>query len=294
MPDRMHILETGLPSFSGYEETEEKVDALRNYLFMLMEELRYLLRHLDAENFSESGLETLAESVAEAAGGISGQALTAETLMEALYAKYGLVADLEADRLRTDWQRAVYCREGNRNDLHYIRIRDGELEFVTATVASPARTVQLQRDGKPCWWKDEDRTAMGTAETAWPVMVYEYEETVDAGIRYQTTPRGNCLPVLFYGSGSGSGRVYRDADGLTLEYTTPGGEEVSLLLSADGYVDADRMRRPKAYDFRSIADGVIRETVDGDIIISYAVERDALGRIVKLTTADGHETTVRW
>ena len=67
MPDRMHTLETGLPSFSGYEETEEKVDALQNYLFMLLEELRYLLRHLDAENFSESGLEALAESVAEAA-----------------------------------------------------------------------------------------------------------------------------------------------------------------------------------------------------------------------------------
>ena len=74
------------------------------------------------------------------------------------------------------------------------------------------------------------------------------------------------------------------------------GEEktVSLLLSEDGYVDADKMRRPTAYDFRSIADGVIRETVDGNITVSYAVEKDALGRIVLLTTADGHETAVRW
>ena len=295
MPDRMHTLESGLPSFTGYEETEEKVNALQNYLYMLMEELRYLLRHLDAENFSESGLETLAESVAEAAGGsISGAAVTLDTLMEALYAKYGFVADIEAGRLRTDWQRALNCRHGNRNDLHYIRIRDGEIEFVTATVASPVRTVQLKRDGEPCWWTDETRTAMGRKETAWPVMVYEYAETVNAGIRYETTPRGSLLPVLSYGSGRGSGRVYGDADGLSLEYTTPDGEEVSLLLSADGYVDADRMRRPKAYDFRSISDGVIRETVDGDIITSYAVEKDALGRIVRLTAADGHETAVRW
>ena len=296
MPDRMHTLETGLPSFSGYEETEEKVDALQNYLFMLLEELRYLLRHLDAENFSESGLEALAESVAEAAGGSisSGRAVSLETLMEALYAKYGLVADLEAYRLRTDWQRAVNCRYGNRSDLHYIRIQDGEIEFITAAVASPVRTKQLKRKEVPCWWTDETRTVIGTEETAWPVMVYEYEETVTAGIRYEATPGGNRLPTLFFGSGSGSAKVYRDTDGLTVGYSTPDGEEVSLLLSRDGYVDADKMRRPKAYDFRSIADGVIRETVDGDIITSYAVEKDALGRIVKLTAADGHETTIRW
>ena len=100
--------------------------------------------------------------------------------------------------------------------------------------------------------------------------------------------------MLSFGSGRGSGRVYGDTDGLTLAYTTPEGEEVSLLLSADGFVDADKMRRPKAYDFHSISDGVIRETVDGDIVTGYAVEKDALGRIVRLTAADGHETTVRW
>lgn len=295
MPDRMHTLESGLPGFSGYEETEEKVNALQNYLYMLLEELRYILRHLDAENFTESGIETLVERVAETAGGsISGQAVTPDTLMDALYAKYGFVADLEVNRLRTDWQRALNCSRGNRNDLRYIRIRGGEIEFITASVASPVRTVQLTRDGEPCWWTDETRTAMGRKETAWPVTVYEYDETVNAGIRFETTPRGRLLPVLSFGSGRVSGRVYGDADGLTLAYTTPEGEEVSLLLSADGFVDADKMRRPKAYDFRSISDGVIRETVDGDIVTGYAVEKDALGRIVRLTAADGHETTVRW
>ena len=295
MPDRMHVLETGMPGFRGDEKTEDKVDALQNYLYMLMEELRYLLRHLDAENFSDSGLEALAESVAETgSGSISGPAVTPESLMAALYARSGLTADLEAERLRTDWQRALRCLQGNRSDLHYIRIRDGEIEFVTDKVSAPARTVQMKRGDAPCWWTDETRTAIGTEETAWPVMVYVCEETVTAGIRYQTTPRGNYLPVLSFGSGLQSGMVYRDSDGLTVRYTTGEGEDVSLLLSGDGYVDADRMRRPTAYDFRSISDGVIRKTVDGGTIISYAVETDALGRIVKLTAADGHETAIRW
>ncbi len=125
-------------------------------------------------------------------------------------------------------------------------------------------------------------------------MAYVYRETVMAGVRYQRTPRGAYLPVLSFGNGPGSGSVYRDGDGLTVAYTTGDGETVSLLLSEDGYVDADKLRRPTAYDFRSLADGVIRETVDGNIITSYAVEKDALGRIIRLTAADGHETVIRW
>ena len=295
MPDRMHTLETGMPSFHGYETTEEKVDALQNALFLLMEELRYLLRHLDADNFSDSGLEELAETVAEAAGGSLGSgSVTPESLMETLYASFALTAELEVYRLRTDWQRAVRYLRGDRTDLHYIQIRDGEIDFLTGRVTEPARSAQLTRGGKACWWTDETKTKIGTKETAWPAMAYVYTETVSASIRYETTPRGSRLPMLFFGSGAGSARVWRDADGLTLLYTNGDGEEVSLLLSEDGYVDADKMRRPTAYDFRNIADGIIRETVDGNIIISYAVDTDALGRITRLTTADGHETTVRW
>ena len=295
MPDRMHTLETGMPSFHGYETTEEKVDALRNSLFLLMEELRYLLRHLDAENFSDSGLEELAETVAETAGGgRESGSVTPEALREALYAGFGLTAELEAYRLRTDWQRAARYLRGDRSDLHYIRIRDGQIDFLTGRVTEPVQTAQMTRDGKGCWWTDGTKTQIGTKETAWPVMAYVYTETVAASIRYETTPRGSCLPMLCFGSGVGSGRVWRDGDGLTLRYITGSGEEVSLLLSEDGYVDADRMRRPTSYDFRSIADGVIRETVDGNIITSYAVETDGLGRIIRLTAADGHETAVRW
>ena len=101
MPDRMHILDTGFPSFTGYESTEDKLEAIRNYLYLLIEELRYLLRHLDAGNFTESGLAELAEAAAEAAGGsAAGPALTEENLREALYAAWGITACCDAsDRL---------------------------------------------------------------------------------------------------------------------------------------------------------------------------------------------------
>lgn len=63
MADRMHILDTGLPQFRGDENHEEKLEALIDYLYQLIEELQYLLRHLEADNFSEGGLRELAEEV---------------------------------------------------------------------------------------------------------------------------------------------------------------------------------------------------------------------------------------
>ena len=177
MPDRMHTLDTGFPDFSGYEDTEDKVDAIRNYLYMLMEELRYLLRHLDAGNFTESGLAELAQAAAKVTGGsLAAPALTEETLTEALYAAYGITAGLCVRRLRTDWQRAQNCLRGDRSDLRYIDVHDGEIELITERVALPVRTEQLRRSGEACWWTDETRRKMGTAETPWPVMVYVYEE----------------------------------------------------------------------------------------------------------------------
>lgn len=63
MADRMHILDTGLPQFQSAASPEEKLDRLIDYLYQFLEEMQYLLRHLDAGNFSEGGLEELAEAV---------------------------------------------------------------------------------------------------------------------------------------------------------------------------------------------------------------------------------------
>ena len=184
MPDRMHILDTGFPNFTGYESTEDKLDAIRNYLYLLIEELRYLLRHLDAGNFTESGLAELAEAAAEVTGGsVTGPALTEERLMEALYAAWGITAALSVWRLRTDWRRAWNCLRGDRSDLTYIDIHDDEIDLITERVAEPVRTEQLRRDGAYCWWTDETKGRIGTEETPWPVMVYVYEEVSRAVIR---------------------------------------------------------------------------------------------------------------
>lgn len=56
MPKDFITADTGFSNFTGTETTDEKVDRLYNYTFMLWESLRYLLRNLRKENFNEASL----------------------------------------------------------------------------------------------------------------------------------------------------------------------------------------------------------------------------------------------
>lgn len=52
MPKDYLALDTNFPSFTGTETTDQKVDQLYNYTYMLLENLRYTLRNLDGSNFT--------------------------------------------------------------------------------------------------------------------------------------------------------------------------------------------------------------------------------------------------
>lgn len=66
MPNGTHLLDAGFPSFTGQESTAEKLDRIQNYLFQLLEELRYLLRNLSTENFNSAGLDGLITEIGNA------------------------------------------------------------------------------------------------------------------------------------------------------------------------------------------------------------------------------------
>ena len=57
MPGNILQADIGYPDLSRYESTEAKLNAVQNYLFLLLENLRYILRNLSPENFNEQ--ETL-------------------------------------------------------------------------------------------------------------------------------------------------------------------------------------------------------------------------------------------
>ena len=243
MPDRMHMLNSAYPNFAGMERTEDKVTAIQNYLYMLMEELRYLLRHLDADNFSDEGLTELAENMAEAAAGDD----TIAGLITVLMAR-GLDnnGELCFDRLSTSRRVRKYILRDTSDD-NYIRIQDKVIQLVTATVDSsallatedddvvatedddaletegaPSGAVQAtNRWGQGLYWQKQPvgHTADGyptddsnppqqiyatTEVTDWPVWIYQYTELVKAQYSFVNVG-GVYTPQIILGAGDPSG-----------------------------------------------------------------------------------------
>ena len=59
MPGSLKQVDSKFPDFRGGETTDEKINAILDYLFVLREELEYLFGHLGTENFSQQNLEEL-------------------------------------------------------------------------------------------------------------------------------------------------------------------------------------------------------------------------------------------
>lgn len=57
------LLQISPPTFTGGETTEAKVQALTEHIYMLEEQLRYILQALGPENFSEAGLKDLKKAL---------------------------------------------------------------------------------------------------------------------------------------------------------------------------------------------------------------------------------------
>lgn len=252
MPNGTHLLDTGFPVFTGGETAEEKLERIQNYLFMLLEELRWLLHHLGEENFGAEALERLDGRIRDTASELlSADTVLANTVIAGeLYADYGAIADLTVRRLRTDYLRARNWLRGSTAQLDYIDIHDEQIDLITA-VTDGSVTEQLSRDGLRCFWTDETHTQMTCMkETAWPVRVYRYSELTKLSIRFQPVELSGggstVMPVLILGAGDGSGNargyIYKDQTELRIRYVPTGGGKHELVLGdAGAFVDGVRI-----------------------------------------------------
>ena len=59
------LTEQMLPKFRAEESDSERIRAIYNYLFMLVEQLRYSLSNISEDNFNESALEGIKSDIAE-------------------------------------------------------------------------------------------------------------------------------------------------------------------------------------------------------------------------------------
>lgn len=251
MPNGTHLLDAGFPTFSGQESTAEKLERIQNYLFQLLEELRFLLHNLGTDNFNASALTRLEQDVAEAvAGTVTAETIVSGTLITGeLYADFGAIADLTVWRLRTDYLRAQNWLLGNTAQLDYIDIHDEHLDFVSA-VTDGSETVQLSRDGRRYYWTDETRTRMtASEETPFPVFVYRYSELTKLSIRFRTVAAADgslVMPVVTLGAGDGEGNaigyLFKDRTALRLRCVASGGAVHELELGdAGAFLDGVRV-----------------------------------------------------
>lgn len=65
MPGNILSADTQFPNFAVQENPAEQIRTIRNYLYMLLEQLRYTLNNLDAGNFNTEGLKEIQDAISQ-------------------------------------------------------------------------------------------------------------------------------------------------------------------------------------------------------------------------------------
>ena len=65
MPSSLQTLDTAFPKIDDHQTTEENFNQVVNYLYMLLENLRYTLGNLGEDNFNDTELDSIAKLIQE-------------------------------------------------------------------------------------------------------------------------------------------------------------------------------------------------------------------------------------
>ena len=88
MPSSLLAADTGFPQLTGEQSADEKFNLITNYLYMLLEQLRYALSNLGRENFNDAAFDQIAGIITDpisihledVEGHVADLSLTAERL----------------------------------------------------------------------------------------------------------------------------------------------------------------------------------------------------------------------
>lgn len=102
MPNSLQTLDTSFPKIDDHQTTEENFLQVTNYLYMLLENLRYTLGNLGEENFNDTELDDIAKmirepvwaSIEDAEGNINSLNITANSLSSQISDINGNVSSL--------------------------------------------------------------------------------------------------------------------------------------------------------------------------------------------------------
>lgn len=123
MPSNWLYIDTNFPSFTQKESVNDKVETMQDYLFMLVEQLRYTLHNLDLSNMNKTATDEFVKQITDpiygeikdAEGNITQVALVAEGLAARIGDAEGNITQLQATA--TGLQASISSLDGSVTNL---------------------------------------------------------------------------------------------------------------------------------------------------------------------------------
>ena len=190
MPKDFLALDTNFPQFTGTETTDQKVNQLYNYTYMLLENLRYCLRNLDSRNFNEAGLREITDPIyariSDAEGNLTELAIEATGLALRVSNAEGEITSLTitAEGLQSQ----VSNIDGDVSSLQQtadsltsrISNAEGDISSLTQTVNS--LTLSVSNGATSSWiYLDAGDVEMGAVKIQFTGVVYFSDLNGSAG-----------------------------------------------------------------------------------------------------------------
>lgn len=102
MPNSLQTLDTSFPKVDSHQTAEENLNKVTNYLYMLLENLKYTLGNLGEDNFNQTELDSIAKmitepvwaSIADQDGNLNELNVTAKNLLSRITSAEGGISTL--------------------------------------------------------------------------------------------------------------------------------------------------------------------------------------------------------
>lgn len=229
-----------------------------------------------------------------------------------LYAALGDIAQLTVESLSTSRKIPRYL-EKDTSDINYVDIRDRRIALVRAWTDGVSTEQARNPNGQLLWWETDisnarigedgypyinnTRVFTTTENTGYEVWIYKYEH----GDRWVQTfdARNNYGPQQIWGFGdgtrSGRGRGYQEKLGLSFDIYNMGTDGVKRgVFMGNEYTDITGLRQTAKLDVSKYDDGLIVETLDGDIVNELRLTFNTEGDPTIITNSSGHSMEVVW
>lgn len=144
MPSNWLYIDTNFPSFTQKESASDKIETMQDYLFMLVEQLRYTLHNLDLSNMNKTAAEGFVKTITQpiyaeiknAEGSITQLGVTADGLAARIGDAEGNITQLQATA--TGLQASISSLDGSVTNL------TADVNGIRATVSTKIDATQAQ------------------------------------------------------------------------------------------------------------------------------------------------------